>query len=144
MFCLSICTFIVLIILIYKYVKVTDLVQKFFDLITITVPPALPVSMTFGIIYAIDRLETKNIFCIAQSKVIAGGMIEFCCFDKTGTLTEDYMDFYALVPSNNGVFSLAIANNEHSINRMLQAESSNAYLTNILTNMASNNSIIKI
>lgn len=133
-----------LIILIHDYVVATDLVQKFFDLITITVPPALPVSMTFGIIYAIDRLESKSIFCIAQSKVIAGGMIEFCCFDKTGTLTEDYMDFYALIPSSGGVFNAAIPNNEHSINRMLHDESANPNLTNILFNMASNNSIIKI
>lgn len=49
-------TFIVLIILIHSYVEAKDLVQKFFDLITITVPPALPVSMTFGIIYAVERL----------------------------------------------------------------------------------------
>lgn len=53
LFLLSVGTYIVLIILIYKYVDAADLVQKFFDLITITVPPALPVSMTFGIIYAI-------------------------------------------------------------------------------------------
>jgi len=43
---------------------------KFIDLITITVPPSLPVSMTFGIIYAVERLESKGIFCIAQNKVI--------------------------------------------------------------------------
>jgi len=104
LFVLSVSTYIVLIILIHDYATVSDLVKKFFDLITITVPPALPVSMTFGIIYAIERLETKSIFCIAQSKVIAGGMIEFCCFDKTGTLTEDYMDFYALVPVDNDHF----------------------------------------
>jgi cation-transporting P-type ATPase 13A2 len=65
----------VLVILIYKYVEVKDLVMKFFDLITITVPPSLPISMTFGIIYAIQRLEEKKIFCIAQNKVITGGMI---------------------------------------------------------------------
>lgn len=87
------------------------MVQKFFDLITITVPPALPVSMTFGIIYAVERLEKKGIFCIAQNKVIIGGMIEFCCFDKTGTLTEDYMDFYALVPASDAKFYPSILNN---------------------------------
>jgi cation-transporting ATPase 13A3/4/5 len=51
------------------------LFQKFIDLILITVPPSLPVSMTFGIIYAIERLKEKSIFCIAQNKVITGGMI---------------------------------------------------------------------
>ena len=87
LFFLSICTYTVLISLIHEYVTTLDIIRKFFDLITITVPPGLPVSMTFGIIYAVDRLEKKKIFCIAQNKVISGGMIEFCCFDKTGTLT---------------------------------------------------------
>jgi len=74
------------------------------------VPPGIPVSMTFGIIYAVERLQKKGIFCVAQNKVIDGGMIEFSCFDKTGTLTEDFMDFYALVPSNGGKFETAIIN----------------------------------
>jgi cation-transporting ATPase 13A3/4/5 len=75
LFVLAIATYIVLVILIHQYVLVKDLVMKFFDLITITVPPSLPVSMTFGIVYAIDRLKNKKIFCIAQNKVITGGMI---------------------------------------------------------------------
>jgi len=66
---------------------------KVLDIIVITVPPALPVSMAFGVIYAIDKLKNKSIFCIDESKVITGGVVEFCCFDKTGTLTEDFMDF---------------------------------------------------
>jgi magnesium-transporting ATPase (P-type) len=40
-------------------VRTKDLILKFLDLITITVPPGLPVSMTFGIIYAIDKLKKK-------------------------------------------------------------------------------------
>jgi magnesium-transporting ATPase (P-type) len=144
LFLLSIATFIVLVILIHKYAAVKDLVQKFFDLITITVPPALPVSMTFGIIYAVERLEGKKIFCIAQNKVITGGMIEFSCFDKTGTLTEDFMDFYALIPADSGKFHPAIINNEPNINKMLENCSKYPFLNTILTNMASNNSIIKI
>jgi cation-transporting P-type ATPase 13A2 len=142
LFCLSITTFAVLIILIYQYVEAVDLVQKFFDLITITVPPALPVSMTFGIIYAVERLESKNIFCIAQNKVILGGMIEFSCFDKTGTLTEDYMDFYALVPADKGKFYPALANDEPNINKMLESTATTPFLNTILTNMASNNTIV--
>lgn len=67
-------------------------------------PPSLPVSMTFGIIYAVEKMRAKSIFCISQNKVITGGIIEFCCFDKTGTLTEDFMDFFCLVPASNGKF----------------------------------------
>jgi cation-transporting ATPase 13A2 len=112
LFCLALAAFIALIIMIHSYADFVELFQKFIDLITITVPPALPVSMTFGIIYAIEKLEKKKIFCISQNKVIVGGMIEFCCFDKTGTLTEDYMDFYALAPANEGKFFPAVINNE--------------------------------
>lgn len=56
LFALSIVTYTVLISLIHEYVTTLDIVRKLFDLITITVPPGLPVSMTFGIIYAVDRL----------------------------------------------------------------------------------------
>ena len=98
--------------------------------------------MTFGIIYAVQRLENKGIFCIAQNKVIVGGMIEFSCFDKTGTLTEDFMDFHVLVPSDKGKFYPAISNNEPSINKMLESAATAPFINTILTNMASNNSII--
>lgn len=84
--------------------KTNDLILKFLDLITITVPPGLPVSMTFGIIYAIDKLKKKEIYCVSPNKIIMGGLVDFICFDKTGTLTEDYMDFKALVPSYKGEF----------------------------------------
>ena len=75
-----------------------DLLIKFLDLITVTVPPGLPVSMTFGIVYALEKMKKKKIFCISPNKTILGGMTNLICFDKTGTLTEDFMDFNALVP----------------------------------------------
>lgn len=47
-----------------KVVAPFDIFIKFLDLIVITVPPALPVSMAFGVIYAIEKLKNKSIFCI--------------------------------------------------------------------------------
>ncbi len=88
-----------------------DLFIKFLDLITITVPPALPISMTAGVIYAIQKLKKKQIFCIEESRVITGGVVNFSCFDKTGTLTEDFMDFDTLIPCNKGTFGDRIKNN---------------------------------
>lgn len=73
--------------LIYQYATTSDIVVSFVILATLAVTPALPISMTFGIIYAIERLEKKKIFCIVQNKVIDGGLTDLCCFDKTGTLT---------------------------------------------------------
>ena len=80
------------------------------DLITITVPPGLPVSMTFGIIFAVEKMEKKDIYCVSPSKVISGGLVDFLCFDKTGTLTEDYMNLKYFVPSLNGKFYTHIEN----------------------------------
>jgi cation-transporting ATPase 13A3/4/5 len=48
---------------------------KVLDLIVITVPPALPVSMAFGVIYAVEKLQKKSIFCIDQSRIITGGVV---------------------------------------------------------------------
>jgi len=87
-----------------------DIFIKFLDLIVITVPPALPVSMAFGVIYAIEKLKNKQIFCIEENKVITGGVVSFSCFDKTGTLTEDFMDFECLIPASNGKFYRTVAN----------------------------------
>ena len=41
------------------YVDPTDLIAHFLDLVTVTVPPGLPVSMTFGIIFAVDKMRKK-------------------------------------------------------------------------------------
>jgi hypothetical protein len=35
------------------------MIIKFLDLITITVAPGLPVGMTLGIIYALEKLKAK-------------------------------------------------------------------------------------
>lgn len=64
------------------------MIQKFLDLVTVTVPPGLVVSMTFGIIHAVDKLKKKDIYCVSPNKVIMGGLVDLICFDKTGTLTQ--------------------------------------------------------
>jgi len=93
LFAIAVITYIGMIPKLQEVITPHDLVIKFLDLITITVPPALPVSMAFGVIYAIEKLKKKSIFCIEENRVIIGGVVNFCCFDKTGTLTEDFMDF---------------------------------------------------
>ena len=40
-------------------------IDRSLDLITIAVPPALPAAMTAGIVFAINRLKKKNIYCIS-------------------------------------------------------------------------------
>ena len=62
------------------------------DLITITVPPALPACMAAGVAFAITRLRRQRIYCIAPNRVNVAGKIDLVVFDKTGTLTEDGMN----------------------------------------------------
>jgi len=50
------------------------IVQRGFDLITIVVPPALPMAMSVGTAYAVMRLKKKKIFCISPPRVNMGGM----------------------------------------------------------------------
>ena len=114
LFCIAVLSYSLLVVKLKNYVDATDLVTHFLDLITVTVPPGLPVSMTFGVIYALEKLSKKEIFCISPNKVIVGGLVDFICFDKTGTLTQDYMDFHVLVPCIDGNFREPIGN-EHGM-----------------------------
>lgn len=43
------------------------------DLITVTVPPALPTCLSIGISFAMSRLKSYNIFCISPPKVNIAG-----------------------------------------------------------------------
>lgn len=66
------------------------------DLITITVPPALPTCLSIGVTFALGRLLKKQIVCISPNRVNVAGKITIMCFDKTGTLTEDGLDLYGV------------------------------------------------
>lgn len=80
------------------------------DIITITVPPALPAAMTAGIVYAQRRLKNIGIFCISPQRINICGQINLVCFDKTGTLTEDGLDLWGVQRVENGSFHLSEEN----------------------------------
>ncbi|OWZ05391.1 hypothetical protein PHMEG_00022527, partial [Phytophthora megakarya] len=63
------------------------------DLITIAVPPALPLVLSSGIGFAMQRLQNGGIFCIDSRRVNSCGQITCYCFDKTGTLTKEHLSF---------------------------------------------------
>ena len=67
----------------------SDIVDRCLNLITITVPPALPAAMTAGTAFAISRLRKNKIYCISPPRVNVSGRVNMMVFDKTGTLTED-------------------------------------------------------
>lgn len=66
-------------------------ILKALDLITITIPPTLPLAMTVGVSFAISRLKDKGVSCISPHAVNIAGKVTVMCFDKTGTLTESTM-----------------------------------------------------
>ncbi|KDO27609.1 hypothetical protein SPRG_06877 [Saprolegnia parasitica CBS 223.65] len=63
------------------------------DLITIAVPPALPLILTVGVGFSLGRLQRQRIFCIDAPRINLAGHLDCYCFDKTGTLTTDEMVF---------------------------------------------------
>lgn len=81
-----------------------EIVVKGLDLITISVPPALPLAMAIGSIHAQRRLTKSKIFTLAPNRINLGGGINICLFDKTGTLTQDGLSYAGVVPkaSKNG------------------------------------------
>ncbi|KAI1713225.1 e1-E2 ATPase domain-containing protein [Ditylenchus destructor] len=75
------------------------------NIVTIAVPPSLPVVLSVGIMIAQKRLRRKQIHCVSPSTINTCGAINVICFDKTGTLTEDGLDFYCLREVNKGTFT---------------------------------------
>lgn len=50
--------------------------------------------MTIGIVFAINRLKKRDIYCISPSRVNVCGRVNLFVFDKTGTLTEEGLEVY--------------------------------------------------
>ncbi|XP_052465415.1 polyamine-transporting ATPase 13A3 isoform X2 [Carassius gibelio] len=84
--------------------SVKEIIVKSLDIITITVPPALPAAMTAGIVYAQRRLRKVGIFSISPQRINICGQLNLVCFDKTGTLTEDGLDMWGIQRVEDGRF----------------------------------------
>lgn len=92
------------------------LVDRALDMITVTVPPALPAAMAVGTAFAIMRLKKHRIMCTSPPRVNVSGRIDTFVFDKTGTLTEDGMDLLGLRPSHIGRYvNLTLDVREHAL-----------------------------
>jgi cation-transporting ATPase 13A2 len=70
-----------------------DVIIRLLDLVTISVPPALPTCLSFGISFSLKRMNKKKVFCINPEKINICGIVKTICFDKTGTLTEEKLSF---------------------------------------------------
>ncbi|CAH8501091.1 unnamed protein product [Schistosoma mattheei] len=107
-FALSILAVIGLGVSIYLMIRVNvgvgDIIRRALDLVTVVVPPALPVVMTVGVVLAQRRLLSHGIFCVNPTVINVCGVINVACFDKTGTLTEDGLDMWGIIPYEDGLF----------------------------------------
>jgi len=74
------------------------IIIKASQIVTVTIPPALPTCINIGISVALRRLKKKETFCIAPTKINEAGRINIMCFDKTGTLTEEGLDLLGVRP----------------------------------------------
>ncbi|XP_070775193.1 polyamine-transporting ATPase 13A3-like [Enoplosus armatus] len=94
-----------IILSIMNKVPAKTIIIESLDIVTITVPPALPAAMTAGIVYAQRRLKRVGIFCISPQRINMCGQLNLVCFDKTGTLTEDGLDLWSIQRAEDGSFS---------------------------------------
>nr|XP_057945763.1 polyamine-transporting ATPase 13A3-like [Doryrhamphus excisus] len=76
-----------------------------FNIIAITVPPILPVTLTVGLVNAQRRMKKIGIFCISPQRINISGQLNLVCFDKTGTLTEDSLNLWCIQRAEDGIFS---------------------------------------
>ena len=89
-----------------KGVPYSILIDRTLDLLTVTVPPALPAAMSCGIVFAISRLKKQDIFCISPPRVNMAGQIQNFVFDKTGTLTEEGLSVLGFRPTASSQYEV--------------------------------------
>ncbi|KAL8601674.1 hypothetical protein ACOMHN_033850 [Nucella lapillus] len=82
----------------------SDIIIRSLDLVTITVPPALPAALAMGIVFAQRRLVNHAVYCISPISINICGTVNTVCFDKTGTLTEDGLNMQGVVPAHGATF----------------------------------------
>lgn len=61
------------------------MVVRFFDMVTVAVPPALPACLTIATVFSVGRLKKKEIFVTGPDTITVAGQLDVICFDKTGT-----------------------------------------------------------
>ncbi|EFC37639.1 cation translocating P-type ATPase [Naegleria gruberi] len=74
------------------------------DIITISVPPTLPLAMTTTITFTMRRLGKRKILCTSPLRVNLPGYVKIAVFDKTNTITENEIDVHGIFPSVEGLF----------------------------------------
>ena len=77
----------------------SNLFQNILDLLTVVVPPSLPLSLSLGSFFYQYTLMNKKISCSGVYRLMAAGKINKLIVDKTGTLTEEDLELYGYISS---------------------------------------------
>ena len=64
------------------------IVVRALDLVTIIVPPSLPLALSVGTNYALVALRRAQVCCISPNRINMAGKVRIMCFDKTGQLPQ--------------------------------------------------------
>eukprot|EP00882_Tetradesmus_deserticola_P011647 GHRQ01012321.1.p1 GENE.GHRQ01012321.1~~GHRQ01012321.1.p1 ORF type:complete len:287 (+),score=60.12 GHRQ01012321.1:2438-3298(+) len=67
----------------------TRIAVRFFDMITVAVPPALPACLTIATVFSIGRLRRVGIYVTGPHTITLAGQLDVVCFDKTGERLDD-------------------------------------------------------
>ena len=94
------CTIAIMPIMISYNESVASILDNSLNLLATAVPPILPAAMTAGIVFTIQRLKKKKIFCISPPRVNVAGRVNMMVFDKTGTLTEEGLEIHGFRHTN--------------------------------------------
>lgn len=86
-----------------KYFPVGQIITESLSIFSLPIPPELPVAMSIGTIFALNKLKTKGISCINSSCINIAGQVKIVVLDKTGTITEEGLSLSkCLIYNENG------------------------------------------
>lgn len=72
-----------------EYYSPWNIILKSIEILFLSVPPELPVVLSMGLIFSMQKLKNNSIYWINTAKIRTAGLISIMVLDKTGTLTED-------------------------------------------------------
>ena len=73
-----------------------EVFKRCLNLITVTIPPALPLALSIGVSAALLRVQEREVFCTSPPRMTNAGRVNCLCFDKTGTLTEEGLTLHGV------------------------------------------------
>lgn len=100
-----------LIVKLERKTDIREIILRVLAVVTTVVPPALPSALTACLVYAQERLKTKDIYCISPNAINLCGSLNTFVFDKTGTLTEDGLDLKFVLPRADARYAINLTKN---------------------------------